>query len=79
MGTIQARESSYSETHGNTRYEFKAGHPSVQLIIEQIYIQQARESDELVRTERGTEGFGSSHPGPKWLITTNELKIRICF
>ena len=35
--------------------------------------------DKLVKTEPGTQGFGSTDLGPKRLITSKEHKIMMCF
>ena len=65
--------------HGTSEYEFKAGDRIAQLIVERIQTSEAVGVEELVETERGTQGFGSTDLGPKWLITTKEHKIMMCF
>jgi len=61
--------------HENTGYQFMAGDCITQPVIERIHMQDAREIAELDKTERGTEGFGSSDIGPKRLITSEEFKV----
>jgi len=55
--------------HGETSYEYKAGDRIAQLIVEKIQTPYAMEIDNLEDTDRGTQGFGSTNIGPKWLIT----------
>ena len=65
--------------HDTTDYEFKAGDRIAQLIVERIQTCEAMVVDELVETERGTPGFGSTDLGPKRVISCMEHKIMICF
>jgi len=65
--------------HEDTSYEFKAGDRMGQLIVEKIQTHNAMEIDNLDDMERGTQGFGSSDLGPKWLIACEELKVTMCF
>jgi len=65
--------------HGDTSYEFKAGDPIAQLIVEKIQTHDAMEIDNLEDTDRGTQGFGSTDIGPKRVITCEELKVKMCF
>ena len=65
--------------HGTTDYKFKAGDRIAQLIVERIQTNGSMVVDELVETERGTQGFGSTDLGPKRLITSKEHKIMMCF
>jgi len=37
------------------------------------------EIDNLEDTDRGTQGFTSSHIGPKRVILCKELKVKMCF
>ena len=64
---------------GNTYYEFMAGDRISQLMVEKILTHNAMENDSLEGTERGTQGFGSSDIGPKWLIMFEEVKVKMCF
>ena len=65
--------------HGTSDYEFKAGDRIAQLIVERIQTSEAVGVEELIETERGTQGFGSTDLGPKRLITTKEHKLMMCF
>ena len=65
--------------HGTTNYEFKAEDRIAQLIVKRIQTSEAVVVDQLVETERGTQGFGSTDLGPKRLITSKEHKIMMCF
>ena len=65
--------------HGTTDYEFKAGDRIAQLIVEMIQTSEVVVVEELVETERGTQGFGSTDLGPKHLISGKEHKIMMCF
>ena len=65
--------------HSTTDYKFKAGDRIAQLIVERIQTNGSMVVDELVETERGTQGFGSTDLGPKRLITSKEHKIMMCF
>jgi len=63
--------------YGNTSYEFKAGDRIAQLIVEKIKTHDAMEIDNLGIMETGTRGFGSSDIGPKRLIVSEELKVKM--
>jgi len=65
--------------HGYTSDEFKGGDRSTQLIVQKIQTHDAMEIDNLEDTDRGTQGFGSTHIGPKRLITCKVLKVKMCF
>ena len=65
--------------HGTTYYKFKAGDRIAPLIVERIQTNESMVVDELVETERRTQGFGSTDLGPKRLITSKEHKIMMCF
>ena len=65
--------------HGSTDYGFQAGDRIAQLIVERIQTSEAVRVDELVETERGTQGFDSTDLSPKRLITNKEHKIMMCF
>jgi len=65
--------------HGDTSYRFKAGDQITQLIVEKIEAHDAMEIDNCDDTERGAQGFGSGDLDPKWLITSEELKVKMCF
>ena len=65
--------------HGKASYEFKAGDRIAQLIVVNIQTHDAIEIDNLEDRERGTREFGSSDIGPKWIITCEELKVKMCF
>jgi len=65
--------------HGDSSYEFKAGERIVQLIVEKIETHDAMEIDNLANKKRGAQGFSSSDLGPKRLITSEELKVKMCF
>ena len=64
---------------GKDDYEFKVANCIAQLIVERIQTREAITVEELVETERETQGFGSSDIGPKRLITAEEHKIMMCF
>jgi len=68
-----------SRNHGNSSDQFRAGDRIAPLIMEKIETHNAMEIDNLGDTNRGTQGFGSSDLGPKWLIMCKELKVKICF
>ena len=65
--------------HGKEDYQFKPGDRIAQLIVKKVQLDEAMEIDELVETERGKNGFGSTDLGPKRLITRKETKITLCF
>ena len=65
--------------HGTSDYQFKAGDQIAQLIVETIQTSEAVVVDKLGVTERGKQGFGLTHVGPKRLITSKEHKIMMCF
>jgi len=65
--------------HGNASEKFKAGDRIAQLIVVNIQTHDAIEIDNLEDRERGTREFGSSDIGPKWIITCEELKVKMCF
>ena len=65
--------------HGTTDYEFKAGDRIAQLIVERIPTSEAMVVDKLVKTERGTQGFGSTDLDPNHLITRKEHKVLMSF
>jgi len=65
--------------HGDTNYEFKAGDRIAELMAEPIRTHDAIEIDNLEDTDRGTQAFGSTHIGPKRLITCEECNVKMCF
>jgi len=65
--------------HAEADCVFKAGDLIAQLIIEKVANPDAIEADELVTTEPGKSGFGSSDPNPKRSITAKDEGVKICF
>jgi len=65
--------------HGDTSYEFQAGDRIEQLIVGKIQTHDAMEIDNLEDTDRGTQGFVSTDIGPKRLIMSEELNVKMCF
>ena len=65
--------------HGKNDYECKVGDRIAQLIVERIQTNKAIGVEQLVETEHGTKGFGSSDIGTKRLITKEEHQVIICF
>jgi hypothetical protein len=65
--------------HGKADCQFKAGDRIAQLIIERIQATDAMEVDELVTTDRGTKGFGSTDLSPKRVVEGKESHVMLCF
>ena len=68
-----------SRNHRASDYQFKVGDRIGQLIVERIQTSEAVVVDKLEKTERGTQGFGSTDLCPKPLITYKEHKLMMCF